>query len=440
MKAWDLEYLWHPYTQMANYADEQRIIVKAKDWHVYDSDGNEYIDGISGLWNVNVGHGRAEIIDSIHNQLSELDFYALNGYSYESAIRLAKKLVEISPRGLEKVFFSNGGSEANETAIKLARAYWKLNKREGKYKVISLNSAWHGGTLGALSASHIASEKKHFEPLLTGFVHMPQPNCYRCPFGQTAHNCAMQCAAYLREIIAHEDESTIAAFIAEPIQGLGGVIIPPEQYWPMIRQICDENNILLIIDEVATGFGRTGTTFAISEWGITPDMLVCSKGITSGYLPLSAVLATNEIYRPFLQEGSYFQHGYTTGGHPASCAAAIANIELMEREQLLDPPAERKHALLSRFDKLKDLELVGDIRGRGHMVCVELVLDKVSKTPYPHARKLCGRLMEKGIIVRPIGNCIPFFPPLHISEADMDKVVAIYAEVISEACRQLAPA
>ncbi|MHB8062594.1 MAG: aminotransferase family protein [Ruminiclostridium sp.] len=432
LKKWDIEHIWHPYTQMAQYEEEQLLIQRAKDWYVYDCDGKEYVDGISGLWNVNVGHGREEIIESICVQLKQLDFYSLNGSSYISAIVLAKKLIDIAPDNMKKVFYCNGGSEANETAIKMVRAYWKLKNKANKFKVISMNGAWHGGTLGSLSASHIASEKRYFEPMAPGFVHIPQPNCYRCPLGQTYGSCGLACANYLREVISYEDKDTIATFIAEPIQGVGGVIIPPDEYWPIIRKICDENEILLITDEVATGFGRTGTAFAITQWGIQPDIIVCSKGISSGYLPLAAVLTTEEIAAPFLEGDKYFQHGYTTGGHPASCAAAITNIEIMQCEGLLDHSPEKKGVLLKLFKSLEDLEIVGDVRGRGFMVTVELVNDKKTKEPFAYTKKVCRLLRESGVLVRPIGNTIPFFPPLSIDEESMKKVVEIYRKVLNK--------
>ncbi|PWW02861.1 adenosylmethionine-8-amino-7-oxononanoate aminotransferase [Paenibacillus cellulosilyticus] len=433
MKDWDLQHLWHPYTQMGTYADEQMMVTSANGCYVTDAEGNPYMDGISGLWNVNAGHGRQEIIDSIYEQLKALDFFPLNGYTYPSAAVLSKKLIDLAPDNLNRVFYCNGGSEANETAIKMVRAYWKLKGQAEKYKIVSLNSAWHGGTLGALSASHIASEKRYFEPMPAGFIHMMRPDCYRKPEYMTEEEYGLYCANLLEEIIEHEDGDTIAAFLAEPIQGVGGVKIPPANYWPRIREICDKHNILLIIDEVATGFGRTGTPFAITQWGVQPDLLVCAKGISSGYLPLSAVLTTEEIHLPFTQEGKYFQHGYTTGGHPAACAAAVANIDLMEREGLLTQSEEKRNYMLNAFKSLLDLDLVGDVRGRGFMVCVELVNDKTTKEPYAHAKALCRELRNAGIIVRPIGNSIPFFPPLIITEEQIDDAVSKYRRVLSEA-------
>lgn len=434
LKNYDINHLWHPYTQMLTYQDDYLMISRAEGYKVYDSNDNEYIDGISGLWNVNAGHKRKEIIEAIYNQLNQVDFYALNGFSYESAVILTKKLIDISPENIEKVFYCNGGSEANETAIKMARAYWKIKNKSGKYKIISLNGAWHGGTLGALSASHISSEKKYFEPMATGFIHIPQPNCYHCSFGKESSSCDLECAKYLSEVINFEDKDTIAAFMAEPIQGVGGVIIPPEQYWPAIKRICDENNILLIIDEVATGFGRTGTTFAITQWGIESDMIVCAKGITSGYLPLSAVMTTEEISKPFMEDGKYFQHGYTTGGHPASCAAAIANIDLMLEEGLLEQTDEKKNFMLNQFKELEKIDIVGNVRGKGFMVAVELVTNKETKEPYMHIGEVCKQLRKNGVIVRAIGNSIPFFPPLIITEEEIVKVYKIYESVLNKLC------
>ena len=431
----DLEHLWHPYTATDVYAANQIVVVAAEGAHVVDIHGRRYVDAIAGLWNVQVGHGRREIVDVVTEQLEQLAYSPLNGRSHLKAVELAARLAELAPGDLTRVFFATGGAEAVETAIKLARQFWRQRGQPDRVKVIGLERGWHGCTLGALSASGIEEERAPFGPLLDGFPKIPPPYCYRCPWRDDPDDCPVENGAALEEAIVREGPETVAAFLGEPVLGLAGMIPPRPRFWEEAQRVCRRYDVLLVVDEVAVGFGRTGSVFASEQFGIEPDLLACAKGITSAYLPLAAVLATERIHAAFLGEERAFMHGYTFGGHPAACAAALANLEIIEREGLCERAVSLGAELLDELRiRLRDCTIVGDVRGIGLALAVELVRDRASREPLRVVPHLCRELARRGILVRPVGdgNVLPLVPPLSIERDVALEVVDRYCGVVRE--------
>jgi adenosylmethionine-8-amino-7-oxononanoate aminotransferase len=438
--------LWAPFTQMAIYRESPPVIIKrGRGTHVWDTEGNEYLDASGGLWLVNVGYGRREIVEAVSSQLEELPyFYSFRGFSNERAIELAVRLVELlRPEGMGKVFFTGSGSESVETALKIARQYWKLRGEPGRYKFISRWGGYHGITFGALSVSGITPLRSMFEPLLPGTVHIPPPHRYRCQYCQMLPDCSLECAEELKRCIEREGAGSVAAFIAEPVMGGGGVIIPHKQYLQRIEEICKQYNILLILDEVITGFGRIGDWFGARRFGVKPDLMTFAKGLTSGYLPLGAVAVRDEIYEAFLgnpNEGREFRHGNTYAGHPAACAAALANIEIIVRENLPGCAEQVGRHLLKCLRNLEQLDCVGDVNGIGLLARVELVKSKLTKAPFAPDRRVGFRVSEEalkhGLIVRPLGDVLTFSPPLILSDQEAefiaDTTMAAIAKVQAE--------
>lgn len=433
-------YFWPPFTQVAALSGEEpMIIVSGKGANVVDETGKEYIDVHGGLWVSNVGHGRQEVIDAITRQASELawfpSFYCM---SNNVAVKLAKRLVEMTaPEGMSKAFFASGGSEGVETALKMVRQYWRLKGYAGKYKVIARRRAYHGVTMGALSATG-TDHKHYYEPLVPGFRHIEAPYCYRCPYGLAYPACELNCAQELERTIIAENPSTVAAFIGEPVMGAGGLLFPPDGYWQAIEDICRRHDVLLIADEVMTGFGRTGKMFAMRHWGVKPDIMVFAKALTSGYQPLAATLVNSDIPAACLGEdlnaGRLFLHGNTYAGHPVACAAALANLDITEREDLPGRSAKLGAHLLNRLKELEELPKVGHVDGRGLLARVELVDCKTTKRRFDQ-KELVGwnvaREMQKmGVILRPLEDTLTFSPPLIIAQEQLDAVVDKLREVL----------
>lgn len=443
LKQTHVDTLWTPFIQMQTVRDRGPVIFdRAEGVYLYDTSGKEYIDAHGSLWLANVGFGRSEIIEAVYEQMKKLAFFSMfQGYSNPTAIELADRLIELTrPEGMGKVFFSDSGSEAIETALKMARQYWKnLGKR--KYKVISRWNAYHGVTLGAVSATGVMANRRMFEPLVPGFRHIPDPNCYRNAFGEglSEEQVSEAAANALRRTIEFEGPDTVAAFIAEPVQGAGGVIVPPATYLRKCREICTEYDVLFIADEVITGFGRTGTWFGSRTFGIQPDIMCVAKGLTSGYIPMGGTLCRNEIYEAFLgapHEGKEFRHGNTYSGHATAAAAALANLDIIEREDL---PANAKRVGEHFLEGLRRLErhaIVGDVRGIGLLARVELVQDKKTRKPFDKPGALGvqvqRRTEELGVIFRPVGDVITFSPPLILTEEQADKIVEAVDQAIAE--------
>ena len=432
----DKAHLVHGFVPLSMHQERgMPIFVKGEGVYVWDTDGKRYLDGLASLWNVHVGHGRKEINRAVAAQMDQLAFApTLIGPTSAPTVRLATKLTKIAPKGLSRVIFTSGGSESNETMIRLVRAYWKAKGKPKKTKFITLNQGYHGTSSGAAALTGIALFNDQVDPGLPGVIHMARPYCYRCELGKTYPSCKVDCADELERIIKREGAETIGAFVAEPIQGVGGVIVPPKEWLPKIREICSRHNILMVCDEVITGFGRTGTMFASSSAG--PDILVSAKGITSGYLPLGVVLFKEGIFQAFLKAGDQaFWHGYTYTGHPTVCAAGLANIEIIESEKLVQKAREQGRYLQKQLATLKDLPIVGDVRGKGLMAAVELVKDKETKEMFAAETKVVARVWERtlrsGLLTRMGGaNIIAICPPLIITKEQIDEMVTTLRETL----------
>lgn len=431
----DVESLWHPMVQHKKYErNPPQRMDKAQGCYVTDSEGKEYLDGISGLWCVNVGYGRKELADAAHEQLVELSYFPLS-MSHSPAIKLAGKLIEL----LEfegKVHFSNSGSEANETAFKMARQYHSQTGGTRRYKIISRYRAYHGNTMGALSATAQAERRAKYDPLVPGFMHVHPPYCYRCPFGKEYGSCNIECATNVENVVIHEGAESVAAIIIEPVISGGGVIVPPDEYLPILRDICDRYGILLIFDEVVNGFGRLGKMFGHEHWGVKPDIITLAKGITSGYLPLSATVAKQQIFNAFSDESdptSLFRNVNTYGGNPASTALSLKNIEILEAEQLAERADKMGAYLKAGLDNLAGHPLVGDIRGKGLLLGIELVANKETKEPLAGEKvgAIVSTCLESGVRIGRNVNTIPglsnvliIAPPLILTKADADAIVS----------------
>lgn len=397
-------------------------------------DGKEYIDGLAGLWNVLIGHGNEELAEAARRQMAELA-YCSNyvGAANLPAIALADRLAGFAYPSLNYTYFTSGGAEANESAFKTARYYWKRQGKPDKVNVIARQDAYHGVTLAAMSATGITPYWPMFEPRVPGFLHIPAPYPYRYQGDVKAGETIGQAAARaLEEAIVREGPDTVAAFIAEPVQGAGGVIVPPDDYFPHVREICDEYNVLLIADEVITGFGRTGDWFALYRWGIEPDIMTFAKGITSGYLPLGGMQLSDEIRDVILSAppNQRWMHAYTYSGHATCCAVALRNLDILEKEDLIAQAAQMGERLLAGLQTLMDFPSVGNVRGLGLMAAVEFVADRQTKAPAGIGDKIQQACLERGLFTRTKGDSLLLAPPLVISAAEVDLVVAIVREAI----------
>ncbi|RPJ34805.1 MAG: aspartate aminotransferase family protein [Planctomycetaceae bacterium] len=433
----DLSYILHPATALkAHHEEGPKILVEGHGIYVKDLQGRQFIDGLAGLWNVNIGHGRAEIGDAVREQIGKLAFAPrFFGFSNLPSIALAKRLVDMTPPHLTRVFYTSGGSETNESAFKMARYYFKLNGQPERFKIISRNQAYHGVSMGALSATGIQGHRDMAAPLVPGFSFIPAPYCYRCELGLSYPSCELACAQALERKLQEEGPDTVAAFIGEPIMGAGGAVVPPPEYWPMIEAICRQYGVLLILDEVITGFGRTGKRFALEHWDLRPDMLSLAKGISSGYVPLGASIITEEIYRDLLDKapaGAPFPHGFTYNGHPVACVAALKNLDIMEQEQLINQAAEVGAYFQERLRGFLEHPLVGDVRGMGLIAGVELVRDKASREQFEPIGKagslVAQRAFEGGLICRAILDTVAFAPPLCITKTQVDELLRVFGE------------
>jgi adenosylmethionine-8-amino-7-oxononanoate aminotransferase len=434
----DKRYIWHPFTQMRDYQEMDPIIIeRGEGSYLIDIYGTKYLDGVSSLW-VNIhGHCRREIDRAIVEQVSKISHSTLLGLSNPPAIQLAKKLVTITPQGLDRVFYSDNGSTANEVALKMAFQYWQHKDVKGKTTFVSFKNAYHGDTLGAVSVGGIDIFHQAFRPLLFDVFHARAPYCYRCPHGLTFPGCSLECLSDLEEILAlHHQE--VAALIIEPVvQGAAGMIIQPPGFLREVRELCTHYGVLMIADEVAVGFGRTGKMFACEHEEVNPDLITLAKGITGGYLPLAATLATEEIYCAFLGEHHEFKtffHGHTYTGNPPACAAAVANLEVFESDKTLERLAPKIGLLTHRLARFNDLSTVGEVRQKGFMVGIELVADKEKKTPFLPQEKIGLKVIlearKRGVIIRPLGDVIVIMPPLSITELELEELVeAIYQSI-----------
>jgi adenosylmethionine-8-amino-7-oxononanoate aminotransferase len=425
---------------MRDWEKEPQIIIESgKGSMLTDVRGKQYIDGVSSLWVTAHGHRKKEIDAAISKQLKKIAHSTLLGLSNVPAVVLAEKLVNIAPKGLSKVFYSDSGSTAVEIALKIAFQYWQQKGPEFREKTgfISLTEAYHGDTIGAVSVGGIELFHSIYKPLLFQTRKIESPYCYRCKYGLTRPECRKTCLAHVERTI-RKYASVTAALIMEPlVQGAAGMLMQPPGYLKKIRELCTRYGVLMIADEVATGFGRTGKMFACEHENVAPDILCVAKGITGGYLPLAATLTTDEIYRGFLAEYrdmKTFFHGHTYTGNPLACAAAIANIELFKKERTLRNLQPRIKFLREGLELVKKLEHVGEVRQKGFMVGIELVRDRRTKRPYPLAQKTGARVAlecrRNGLIIRPLGNVVVLMPPLTISVNELKRMIEIVYRAI----------
>lgn len=437
---WDRQYVWHPFTQHALWNRIDPLIITAgQDEYVYDAQGRRYIDGHSSLWCNIHGHRRVEIDQAIRDQLDRIGHSTQLGLASPPAIELARRLVEISPPGLNKVFFSDDGSTSVEVACKLAFACWKHRGQPQRDRFIALGNAYHGDTIGSVSVGGIDLFHHVYAPLLFKAEFAPSPYCYRCPLGKKPADCGMACANQLGELL-EQHRGHVAAVIVEPlVQAAAGMITAPPGYLARIRQLCDQHDTLLIADEVATGFGRTGKMFACEHENVAPDLMCLSKGLTGGYLPLAATLATDAIYDAFLgpiDSGRTFYHGHTFTGNPLGCAAALASLQIFERERVLEQLPPRIDLIASHLARLATNPHVGDVRQRGMIAGIELVRDKSTREPHPYGRQVgaqvCAHARQYGVILRPLADTIVIMPPLCISAENLDRLMLTVERCINE--------
>ena len=448
------DHLWMHFTRHSSYETaEIPTIVRGEGAYIWDSHDRRYLDGLAGLFVVQAGHGRAELAEAAAKQAEKLAFFPIWSYAHPGAIDLAERVASYAPGDLNRVFFTTGGGEAVETAWKLAKNYYKLTGRPGKHKVISRAIAYHGTPQGALSITGLPAMKAPFEPLVPSTFRVPNTNLYRAPeqfgsgtpedeyaFGQWAAN-------RIAEAIEFEGADTVAAVFLEPVQNAGGCFPPPPGYFERVREICDEYDVLLVSDEVICAYGRIGSMFACNDFGYVPDIITCAKGLTSGYSPIGAMIASDRLFEPFNDGSTVFGHGYTFGGHPVSAAVALANLDIFEREGINDHVKQNASAFKATLDKLYDIPIVGDVRGEGFFYGIELVKDKATKETFDDDE--CERLLrgfltpalfEAGLYCRADDRGDPVVqlaPPLISGQKEFDAIYDILHGVLTEASRRM---
>ncbi len=442
----DRDHLLHPISELGKHeARGAQLFTGGRGVELELADGRTLLDGFSGLFNVNVGHGRTEIADAVSAQMRRLAYYpSFWDFGNEPSVRLAERIVGLLPpdRGLRHLMFHTSGSEANEANFRIARLYHAVRGKPSKTRILSRRWAYHGATRGAGGATGI-----EFYHLLDdrdpGVSHVAPPYCYRCEFGLSRPGCALRCAADLEEALEREGPDRVAAFVAEPVLGTGGIVIPPPDYFAEIAEICDRHDVLLILDEVITGFGRTGRWFGMEHWGIRPDLVSLAKGLSSGYLPLSASVLSDRVYetlRDRMPRGLPLMWGLTASNHPACCAAGLANLEIVEREGLVDNARDVGAHLLERLRRsFGDSPIAGEIRGLGMLAAIEVVRDRESRTPFPNLADpawISGRAFERGLIARALFQCIALAPPLCATRAEVDRMVDVLESIWPEAERR----
>ena len=450
------DHLWMHFSRQSvmESGAEVPIIVKGQGHHIWDSKGKQYIDGLSGLFTVNAGHGRKRLAEVAAKQAEELAFFPIWSYAHPNAIELADRLASYAPGDLNRVFYSTGGGEAVETAFKLAKYYWKLMGRPTKHKVISRNVAYHGTPQGALAITGIPAMKEMFEPVTPGGFRVPNTNFYRADemspglgLGDNLEVFGQWAANRIEEMIQFEGPETVAAVFLEPVQNSGGCFPPPPGYFKRVREICDKYDVLLVADEVITAFGRIGNMFASTTYDIQPDMITCAKGMTSGYSPIGATIVSDRIYEPFKHGDTTFYHGYTFGGHPVSSAVALANLDIFEEENLNENVRENSPLFRKELEKLLDLPIVGDVRGAGYFFGIELVKDKGTKETFNDEESerllrgyLSKALYEAGLYCRADDRGDPVIqlaPPLTVGPKEFAEMGEILHGVLSEAPKYL---
>jgi adenosylmethionine-8-amino-7-oxononanoate aminotransferase len=434
-------HLWMHFSRMGGFSPEHEIpiITRAEGCYVYDEKGKRYLDGLSGLFCVNAGHGRTELGEAAARQVEELDFYILWSYAHPRAIELAARIASLAPGDLNRVFFTSGGSEAVESALKLARNFHRLHGKGQKHKVIAREVAYHGTTLGALSATGITDLRMQFEPLTPGGCHVPNTNSYRW----SEDRDPLWAADQIEARIEFEGADSVAAVILEPVQNAGGCFTPPEGYFQRVREICDRHDVLLISDEVICSWGRLGHYFGCDRFGYQPDLITTAKGITSAYAPMGAVIASDRVAEPFMEGNASFAHGFTFAGHPVSAAVALANLDVFEKEDLCGHVLSKEGEFRQMLESLGELPIVGDVRGAGYFQALELVKDKETKESFNDEESekllrgfLSGELYKRGLICRADDRGDPVIqlsPPLIADTEQFDEIHEVLHGVLTEA-------
>jgi adenosylmethionine-8-amino-7-oxononanoate aminotransferase len=437
-------HLWMHFTRMGAYAEQEvPVIVRGEGCYVWDQHGNRYLDGLSALFCVNIGHGRAEVAQAGADQARELGFFTNWSYAHPRSIELAARVASLAPGDLNRVFFTSGGSEAVESALKLCRQYHRLRGNASKFKVIAREIAYHGTTLGCLTATGIPALRAPFEPLPPGGCHVPNTNLYRLADGHSPDELA--------EAIAHriefEGPETVSAVILEPVQNAGGCFTPPDGYFQRVREICDAYDVVFISDEVICSWGRLGTYFGAERFDYEPDIITTAKGITSAYAPMGAVIASDRIFEPFSEGTSSFTHGITFGGHPVAAAVALANLDVFEEERILDNVRANEGAFREMLDSLRDIPIVGDVRGAGFFHAIELVRDQETKASFTPEESesllrgfLSGELFRRGLICRADDRGDPVIqlsPPLIAGPEQFEEIEAVLRPVLEEAAGRM---
>jgi adenosylmethionine-8-amino-7-oxononanoate aminotransferase len=445
------DHLWLHFTRHSTYekGGEMPLIVRGEGHKIWDSHGREYIDGLAGLFVVQVGHGREELAEAAARQAKELAFFPLWSFAHPRAVELADRIAAMAPGDLNRVFFTTGGGEAVESAWKLAKQYFKLTGKPNKHKVISRAVAYHGTPQGALSITGIPPLKEMFEPLVPGAHKVPNTNFYRRPefVGDDEKAFGRWAADRIGEAIEFEGADTVAAVFLEPVQNAGGCFPPPPGYFERVREICDEHDVLLVSDEVICAFGRVGEMFGATEFGYQPDIITCAKGMTSGYSPIGAMITSDRLFEPFKHGTNAYAHGYTFGGHPVSSAVAMANLDIFEREGLVEHVQQNAPGFRATLEKLRDIPIVGDVRGHGYFYGIELVKDRDTKETFDEAESerllrgyLSGALWEAGLYCRADDRGDPVIqlaPPLIIGQPEFDDIEQRLRSVLTGALEHL---
>jgi adenosylmethionine-8-amino-7-oxononanoate aminotransferase len=438
-------HLWMHFTRMGGYDAEHKIpiIARGEGAYVFDEEGNRYLDGLSGLFCSNAGHGRTEIGEAMERQVRELDFVTNWSYAHPRAIELAARIASMTPGDLNRIFFTSGGSEAVESALKLARQYYRLTGRGQKYKVIARDVAYHGTTMGALMATGLTGLRAPFEPFAVGGCHVPNTNEYHWPEGRDR----LWAAERIRERIEFEGAETVAAVILEPLQNAGGCIPPQEGYFQRVREICDEYDVLLISDEVICAWGRLGHYFGCERYGYQPDIITSAKALTSAYAPMGAMIVSDRLFEPFSEGTASFTHGFTFAGHPVAAAAAMANLDIYEREDLCGHVLRKEDEFRSMLESLRDIPIVGDVRGAGYFHAIELVKDQDTKQGFDGEESesllrgfLSGELYRRGLICRADDRGDPVIqlsPPLICDTEHFEEIESILRPVLTEATERM---
>ena len=441
-------HLWMHFTRLGSYENHEiPVIARGEGCYLWDVHDKRYLDALSGLFTVQLGHGRHDLAQAAAQQAETLEYFPIWSYAHPPAIELAAKLAELAPGDLNRVFFTTGGSEAVESAWKLARQYFRAKGEGQRYKVIARDTAYHGTTLGALAITGVPSLRTPFEPLTPGASHVPNTNRYRHPLGKDDAAFCDWLTQGIEDRILWEGPETVAAIYLEPVQNAGGCFVPPDGYFPRVREICDKYGVLMVSDEVICAFGRLGYDFGAQRYGYLPDMITCAKGLTSGYSPLGAVICRDHLAEPFLEGTSSFLHGITFGGHPVSCAVGLRNLELFEEEGTLEHVRAHEAGFRDRIEGLRDIPIVGDVRGAGYFLALEMVADPETEAHFTKEQSedllrgfLSPALFAAGLICRTDDRGDPVVqlsPPLIAGDTELDEIESILRHVLTEASNRL---